>query len=103
MFTDINEQQFSEIFVAVNQENIKQDLKIKYLDFDITKKIISEFITKHPEIIQKYRNCWRNKELYTNIINVLTSAQTTGVCLEMTAEQYADYLNTKLHKYKFIE
>ena len=99
----ITEQQFAEIFTAVNQENINQDLKIKYLNVEATKKTICEFTQKNQNTIKKYYNNWYDKELYTNIINYLISAQKSGVFLEMTAEQYIDYLTEKMHKHTCVE
>lgn len=107
MFPDLDEYQFAKLFVTIKYEQIAKDLEIKYLDEEITAKIIGSFVGQNQnkllEIFQD-KSCWlADENFYAEIISALHRAKEQGIALELTAEQYVDYLRKKLHKHTFVE
>ena len=107
MFPDLDEYQFAKLFVTVKYEQIAKDLEIKYLDEEITAKIIGSFVGQNQnKLLEKFQDKSRwlaDEKFYTEIISALHRAKEQGIALELTAEQYVDYLRKKLHKHTFVE
>jgi len=98
MLPDLNEFQFATLFVAVNKDKIQNDLQIKYLNEEATIKTIAVFIEQNQKFNKK-SDLIKNTKFYTEIINFLHNARN----LEMTAEEYIDYLTKKTNKHTCIE
>lgn len=103
MFMGLNEYQFAILFVSVNRAEITKDLQIKYLDEEATIKTIATFIEQNKDnILKKFKkqSDWLyDAKFYTELIKFLQNEKN----LEMTADQYINYLKAKLYKHTFVE
>lgn len=101
MLPCMNEYQFAVLFVAVNKEKIQKNLQIKYLNEEETIKTIAKFLEQNNlcKKFEKQSYLLYDEKFYTEIMNFLHNAKN----IEMTPEEYIDYLTKKFHKHTFVE
>lgn len=96
MLPGMTEYQFATLFVSVNKDKIQKDLQIKYLNEEETVKTIAKFLAQK---FNKKSDLINNKKFYIEIIKILHNVKN----LEMTPEEYIDYLKKRLNKHTFTE
>lgn len=87
MFPHMDEYQFATFFIAINQERIKKELKIKQLCMVNAIKTVQKFVIRNKKnILAKFKSEYdslSDKEFLISVINVLKSAKKRGVILEI--------------------
>ncbi len=83
----MDEYQFATFFIAINQERIKKELKIKQLCMVNAIKTVQKFVIRNKKnILAKFKSEYdslSDKEFLISVINVLKSAKKRGVILEI--------------------
>jgi hypothetical protein len=105
MFPGMLEHQFAKLFIVANMEKIKQDLDIKYANEETIANTIESFLLENKRLKKSVdqSKLIRDSKFYDEIINALRMAVMRGTALEMTADEYVDFLTKKLRKHPFVE
>lgn len=98
-YTD--EYHFATMFFAVNKDRIQKDLQIKYLNEDATIKTIAKILEQNNLFKQseKQSDLLHDPKFYNKILTPLYNEKN----LDMTPEEYIDYLTKRLNKHTYIE